>query len=701
MNSRFVAQSVMHVLAVVMCFTACGGGGGDPVVPPPVLPPAEVPVASLQLTGGPPEPFLVGDSALLVATPYSAAGAPLGNRTITWSSSAPTVVSVSAAGRVTALREGIAVITATSAGFSATARYNVGFGKTIPDSGGVIRNPDSTFVLTMGSRVFPRPTLVVVRPAPDSLGDARVVPGTLFSVANDSLTFFPSALLRLRFDPARIPAGLSLESLQLHVRAPQGWAPVFLTSLDQNARTVQASILRGGVYAVRSMPVSRIVITGLAAGGGLYAGGVGTLSTAVFDSLGIRQPDRRVSWRSSSPTVISVDSTGKLAAGAPGVATITASADGVSATTTVTSLANAPSDFTRAAEWTTFQGSMSHTGYVDATIDPTRLREIWSVRPEPGADWSQVTVGGGRLFLATQNLYVDQKVLALNALDGARLWTRTFPEGGTFNQPTFANGSLYVTRNGVNAAFLVALRDNDGGTRYQTPFDGFESTSQAPVIVGTTLATPGGLNGGLYGFDLATGAQRFFRVGTSIGLSAPSEFGGQLFTTDRGVQSINPLTGSTVTRFNDIRLAVTTLAVNQGGIGFGITDGRLFSVNLASGGLLSFSDGYAGTPVARQNAYAFTAEHVEQRSPTGALVARYALEPGCGFAYRSLILTSNLLLVSCDLDGDDSPPGITVAIDVATGLKVWSAPVGGTMSLSAAGLLYIVKGDRITAFRAF
>jgi hypothetical protein len=699
MCARHVRPAGVAVLLLAL-MSACGGGG-DPVVPPPVVPPVEVAVASLQLTGGPPEPFLVGDSALLVATPYSAAGAPLGNRTISWSSSAPTVVSVSAAGRVTALREGIAVITATTAGFSATARYNVGFGRTVPDSGGVIRNPDSSLVLTMPRGVFPRPTLVVIRPAPDSLGDARVVPGTLFTVASDSLAFFPTASLRLRFDPARIPTGLTEESLQLHVRTPRGWSPVFLTSLDPTTRTVEAGIPRGGVYAVRSMPISRMVITGLVAGGGLYVGGVGTLSTAVFDSLGIRQPDRRVSWRSSSPSVVSIDTTGRLLAGAPGVATITASADGVSATTTVTSLANAPSDFTRAAEWSTFQGSMSHAGFVDATIDPTRLREVWSVRPVAGANWSQITVGGGRLFMATQDLYFDQLVLALNAANGSTVWSRKFDEGGTFNQPTYANGSLYLTTNGVNAGALLALRDSDGVTQYQRPFDGFESTSQAPVIVGTTLSTPGGLNGGLYGFDLATGAQRFFRVGTSIGLSAPSVFGGQLFTTDRGVQAINPITGSTDTRVSDIRLAVTTLAVNQSGVGFGITEGRLFSINLAGGGLLSFRDGYVGTPVARQDAYVFTVEHVERRTAAGAIVATYPLDAPCGFEYRSLLLTSNLLFVSCDLFGDDSPPGITIAIDVATGLKVWSAPVGGKLSLSAAGLLYIVKGDRITAFRAF
>ena len=46
-------------------------------------------------------------------------------------------------------------------------------------------------------------------------------------------------------------------------------------------------------------------------------------------------------------------------------------------------------------------------------------------------------------------------------------------------------------------------------------------------------------------------------------------------------------------------------------------------------------------------------------------------------------------------------PGFEAAIEMSTQFPVWTYPIGGTMSLSAEGVLCIVKDDGVTAISAF
>ncbi len=86
--------------------------------------PPPTPVASV--TVSPPTTALaIGGTATLTATVKQANGATLTGRTVTWSSSAPNVATVSNSGDVTAVAAGNATITATSEGKSGTASVTV------------------------------------------------------------------------------------------------------------------------------------------------------------------------------------------------------------------------------------------------------------------------------------------------------------------------------------------------------------------------------------------------------------------------------------------------------------------------------------------------------------------------------------------------------------------------------------------------
>jgi uncharacterized protein YjdB len=67
----------------------------------------------------------IGGSVQLVAVPRDAAGNPLPGRTVDWTTDAPTIATVSSSGFVSGLAGGVARITATSEGKSATAEVTV------------------------------------------------------------------------------------------------------------------------------------------------------------------------------------------------------------------------------------------------------------------------------------------------------------------------------------------------------------------------------------------------------------------------------------------------------------------------------------------------------------------------------------------------------------------------------------------------
>lgn len=104
---------------------ACGGGTSGPNPPPPPPPPPPAPVVATVEVSPPTAAPAVGQTVQLTATAKTAAGTAVAGKTITWSSSAEAVASVSATGLVTAVTPGPATITATADGVSGTATVTV------------------------------------------------------------------------------------------------------------------------------------------------------------------------------------------------------------------------------------------------------------------------------------------------------------------------------------------------------------------------------------------------------------------------------------------------------------------------------------------------------------------------------------------------------------------------------------------------
>jgi len=109
---------------------------------------------------------------------------------------------------------------------------------------------------------------------------------------------------------------------------------------------------------------------------------------------------------------------------------------------------------------------------------------------------------------------------------------------------------------------------------------------------------------------------------------------------------------------------------------------------------------YLGMPVvAKGVVYGFSGTVVAARRETdGSLL--WSWQPPLPYTVaqpastQSIALTNNLLFVS--LNGyQNGQPGVTVAIDLASHLTVWTYPLAGDLALSSQGYLFISGGGKV------
>ena len=113
------------VLSASLVLFACGGGDSNPVTPvTPVIPVTPVAVASVTIVSAP-TTFAPGTTVRFVAVPRDASNGILGDRAVSWTSSAPDVATVITGGVTQAKKVGTATLTATSESKSATVIVTV------------------------------------------------------------------------------------------------------------------------------------------------------------------------------------------------------------------------------------------------------------------------------------------------------------------------------------------------------------------------------------------------------------------------------------------------------------------------------------------------------------------------------------------------------------------------------------------------
>lgn len=357
----------------------------------------------------------VQETRTLTATATSPSGQSLSGRLFDWSSSAPGVAAVNTAGVVTGVAPGSAVITASSGGKSGQTTVRV-----LARVAAVTVTPSPATVSVGGTRQLAvalrdaannvltdlaERTVTWTSDAPSvaTVSNAGVVTGVRLGTANvtvsvdgvtrtvpvtvgaDRVTVTPS--------PASVRVGgtaaLTAQALDAAGAALSGVTFTW-TSSDPAVATVDAN----GVVTGRAAGTATITATGAGASGTTtltvtvlpltISPSGGTLTVGSTLILTAQNAVGAVTWTSSDPSIVAVNSSGVVSAVFPGTATITASNAGQTASVTVNAVVSRVVYTSAAAEnlsvgFTNFISNFQALDINGAVI--AGVRPQWSVSP--------------------------------------------------------------------------------------------------------------------------------------------------------------------------------------------------------------------------------------------------------------------------------------------------------------------------------
>jgi len=182
-------------------------------------------------------------------------------------------------------------------------------------------------------------------------------------------------------------------------------------------------------------------------------------------------------------------------------------ADALGVTSTATVTLEITTDFR--ADWPTFGGAPTHAGHYLGALGTTPLTELWNY--PVGTAVNTPAVADGRVYLTVQGNWSNYMLaIALDTATGAEAWRTQFQPGNSLNPPTWFANKVYLQRGNAGDSQLFALDARTGLEVWRAPFAAQWEHYLAPAIDETGIYVDGGSYGGLYGFQTATGAQKFF-----------------------------------------------------------------------------------------------------------------------------------------------------------------------------------------------
>lgn len=451
-----------------------------------------------------------------------------------------------------------------------------------------------------------------------------------------------------------------------------------VASSDQARTTVRISVIVIPVARLAIEPDSSIGIVGMKQ----------TYVAVLVDSLDRPLTDRTVTWSSLDPSIVRVNALGEALALQNGTARLKAVSEGKADTATVTVVPKTAGDWSGVTEeWTTYQGTGRHAGFVPATLDVTAFTRRWTVPPSTPPEALQTTSFGSGLLFATVrgNTNTTPKLMVFDPADGTRRWMRDFGNIHSATPPAYGNGNVFVATGGHGDSYMWSFDPLTGVARFQVPYGNQWTAAGSPVVEGFSVFLSNGYYGGTYAFSTIDGAVAWFTQTQWMEGVSPTVADGHVYVYINSVTALNATTGAEEYTINNsgsgtlVRGSLGNLVAAQAT--------RLVSLDLVSrttqwevagffGGQPSVGDGM----VYAQNDGSIEA----RRESDGGLVWFWKLpgtDPG---PPRPMIATRNLLFVT--------NRSATYAVDLTAHLPVWWYPVGAELSLSQAGLL-VISGD--------
>ncbi len=381
-------STVVVALAAVM--VSCSGGGGDVKITPPVTPV----LTTISLTGG--TTVAVGSTITLIASPRDQNGNAF-VATVSWSSSAPNVASVSSSGVVTGVVPGSAIITSAAGSVTANTTITVTAVPVLTSitiGGGSTLVAGTTLQLTATTKDQTGAAIAVTvawssnASAIASVNSSGLITGvtagtaiitassgtvtatltvTVAAPVLTSITIGGSAsvvvgqTIQLTASP-KDQAGNAFTAAVTWSSSATGIATVNAAGLVTGVTVASAIITAasGSVTATKTITVTAVppTLTTIAISGGTSVVATSTLqlTASPLDQNG-NAIAATITWSSSATGFATVSSTGLVTGVAAGTAVITAASGNVSSTVTITVAAQVLTSITVSGGSTVVAGS--------------------------------------------------------------------------------------------------------------------------------------------------------------------------------------------------------------------------------------------------------------------------------------------------------------------------------------------------------
>ena len=493
--------------------------------------------------------LLEGQVTQATATAYDANNRPITGATVAWQSSNPAIATVTSTGRVTALVAGSVSIVALSGGQTGSIPTSV-----------ASRAPSSVSITPATPSVMINGTAQLTGKVLDQNGQPITGPVIAWSVSNSSI------------------AGISQTGLL--TGKVQGVVNVTAAS-GTLATTVLATV---GVVPVATVTIS----PGTAS---VTEGDSAAFVATTLDAQGVTLAGRVVTWTSSNPAAATIDAAGVASSIAAGSTTVTATAEGKSASVTLSVL---PANALPIASITvTLNSTTLNAGQQTAAVAVTR-NTVGAIVTAPiswtSSDPSIATVSVGGLVTAVTGGTTTIVGASGGVTGAASLTINAAPAAPVASIQVKLNPNALAVA-GVSQA-NVTLFDADGnvltgrtiGLSSDKPVVATVSSLGVVTAMGTGLTNIRAASGGKSGYALLTVSSLSTTV-ASVGVSAPAttlNVGGSLTAAAMAYDgSGNPVGGRSFTWASS---APSVISVSTSGVLSALSVGSA-SITATTGGV--------------------------------------------------------------------------------------------------------------------
>ena len=378
-----------------------------------------------------------------------------------------------------------------------------------------------------------------------------------------------------------------------------------------------------------------------------------------------------------------------------------------------------------AADWQPLNGNPGRTAYVPVTLAVSAFSPRWLyTETAPNFLLTQDEfLGAGAFATNTTNTVATDSandmvvladgpyLIALKETNGTTAWSNNVDphDFGNPAAPALANGIVYTSQGLIDSSSrrgseLSTYDETTGVAGFKTEYSPnlCSGCGTSPVtVVGTEAFLEPSDN--VFAFDAGTGAE-LWASASGVNGGPPIALDNQdvYFVDDNmdGLVALDQPTGTLQYAIGTLTDELVSLdgaggAIARAGDQFAHVDLTTQSVDwktpgIPAGSILTSSATGNGLLYTGMIGIDFEASVVAYSTTDGHQLWSWSAPSGDGATeVLSLIATKNLLFVGTDV--------VTYAIDVNTHAIVWSYPLGGGLSMSSNGILYIQGSDNVAA----